>query len=101
MGESYCVQNICITSCIVILMFLLFVFVYTNCVQNEYFTAPGLTLTMPPSWFPQNSAKKYKEDDWKTKMYLDRYPFYSTEDDDYLSQELSDKLASTDRFWKM
>lgn len=97
MGNS----TICITICILILMFLLFVFIYTNCILKENFTAPGLTLTNPPSWFPQNSAKAYKEDDWKVKMYLDRYPFWDAIKGEYISDKLSNKLASTDRYWVM
>jgi len=92
---------ICVTMCILILLFLLFVFIYTNCVKQENFTAPGLTLTKPPSWFPQNSAKEYKEDDWKVKMYLDRYPFWEPTTREYISDKMSNKLANTNRFWIM
>ena len=94
-------ENVCISLCIIILMFLLFVIIYTNCGKLERFTAPGLTLTNPPSWFPQNAAKKYREDDWKVKMYLDRYPFYDSETKTYIDQKESDNLASTNRFWEM
>jgi hypothetical protein len=93
---------------------------------SEKFTAPGLTLTKPPSWFPQNSAKPYREKDWKTKMYLDRYPFRvnnagencqtdintiknkldtkfasQVPDSDYISSRDADKLASAYRLWRM
>lgn len=79
-----------------LLVFLLFIFIFTNCCgcSNEKFTAPGLTLTVPPSWFPQISAKKYREKDWQTKVYLDRYPF-----NDELTGKESDEIASTNRFW--
>lgn len=95
------IENVCITICILILMFLLFVFIYRSCIVNEYFTAPGLTLTIPPSWFPQNSAKKYNKKDWETKMYLDRYPFYDDSTGEYINQSESDYIASTNRFWRM
>lgn len=90
-----------ITICILMLLFLLGIFIITNCVQKESFTAPGLTLTIPPSWFPQNAAKKYKNSDWKVKMYLDRYPFWDPETRTYISDKKSNILASTNRFWKM
>lgn len=93
---------------------------------SEKFTAPGLTLTKPPSWFPQNAAKAYNPKDWKTKMYLDRYPFRinnagencqtniqtikndlgskfasQVPDSDYMSSQEADKSASAYRLWKM
>lgn len=82
-----------------LLIFLLFVFIFTNCITKENFTAPGLTLTVPPSWFPQNAAKRYDKKDWKVRMYLDRYPFYDARDHSYLTEEQSNYLASTNRFW--
>lgn len=90
---------ICVTICILMLLFLLFIFIYTNCVKNEHFTVPGLTLTKPPSWFPQNSAKPYNKDNWKVRMYLDRYPFWDSNKKEYINSKLSNKLASVNRFW--
>lgn len=92
--------SVCVTVCIIILMFLLFLFILTNCVFKENFTAPGLTLTRPPSWFPQNAAKPYKDSDWKVRMYLDRYPFYDSDKQKYISFDESNKLASAYRFWE-
>lgn len=91
-----------ITCCVfVILIFaFLIVFIVTNCIMKEGFTAPGLTLTIPPSWFPQNSAKPYKKSEWMTKMYLDRYPFHTNTGKGYISYDESNRLASTDRFWR-
>lgn len=85
---------------IVLLLILLLVFIFTNCAYKEKFTAPGLTLVNPPSWFPENAAKKYNKKDWETKMYLDRYPFYDTLDQDYLPYKESNELASIYRYWK-
>lgn len=87
-------ENCCIFIAIFLLIFLLFVFIFTNCVQKENFTAPGLTLTIPPSWFPQIAAKPYRMNDWKTHVYLDRYPFHKG-----MTVEESNALASTNRFW--
>jgi len=92
-------DNICIYIAIFLLIFMLMVFITTNCIQKENFTAPGLTLTVPPSWFPQNAAKAYNKNDWKVKMYLDRYPFYDARERDYISQKKSNYLASTNRYW--
>ena len=61
---------------IVLLIFLIAGICFTKLHRlHEKFTAPGLTLTKPPSWFPENAAKAYNPDDWKTRMYLERYPF--------------------------
>lgn len=68
--------------------------------KNEYFTAPGLTLTNPPSWFPQNSAKPYNENDWKVKTYLDRYQFWDPVTKRYISDKESNRLANVNRFWE-
>lgn len=76
------------------------VFIFTNCAHKENFTAPGLTLTMPPSWFPQIAAKHYNPNDWKPRTYLDRYPFYSVVDQAFLTEKESNYLAGTNRFWK-
>lgn len=94
MNEKYCSYVL-----IIIIVLILIFFMYTQCI-NEHFTAPGLTLTMPPSWFPQNAAKLYKMNDWKVRAYLDRYPFYDTKNRDYISYNESQRLASTNRFWK-
>jgi hypothetical protein len=94
-------SNSCCLMCIIMVIILiagLFIFIIHNCFYTENFTAPGLTLTVPPSWFPQNAAKKYNPNDWKVRMYLDRYPF-KTEDGSYLTDKLSNELASTDRLW--
>lgn len=85
---------------VIVLIILLFFFIFTNCIYKEKFTAPGLTLTIPPNWFPQNAAKPYRDSDWKVKMYLDRYPFYDSVRKDYLSYDESNRLASTNRFWR-
>lgn len=87
-----------------ILIFFLFVFIFSNCLWTERFTAPGLTLTVPPSWFPQNAAKGYNPQDWMSKMYLDKYPFWVSNKgnkSEYMSYDESNKLASTNRFWKI
>ena len=86
----------CILILIIIIILLYIIFRKSN---KEKFTAPGLTLTNPPSWFPQNSAKAYNINDWKSLMYLDRYPFRYNKDD-YLSQDESDKMASVYKFWR-
>ena len=80
---------------------LLSYFIYLIVEKTENFTAPGLTLTSPPSWFPQLAARKYSEKDWKTKMYLDWYPFRTSDGKDYISYDKSNMLASTDRLWRM
>ena len=85
--------------------------------SKELFTAPGLTLTKSPSWFPQYSSQKYDITDWQSKMYLDRYPFKINNKGencvnsgtmggkgprpDYLTTSQSDQLASAYRFWKI
>ena len=107
-----------------LLFFLLFFFLLlliTGCcytkINFEKFTAPGLTLTKPPSWFPQNAAKAYNPEDWKTKMYLDRYPFRINNKGEncsnsasmggdgpgpeYITTPESNFLASTYRMWKL
>lgn len=86
-------ENYCIFISLFLLIFLLFVFIFTN--SKENFTAPGLTLTIPPSWFPQNSSKKYNKNDWITQVYLDRYPFNKD-----ITVEESNAIANTNRFWK-
>lgn len=101
--------DVCIYIGIFILLFFLFIFIFSNCIWKESFTAPGLTLTIPPSWFPQMAAKAYNPKDSQTRMYLDRYPFKlgpkgldpnGAKDWDYMSEQRSDKLASAYRFWK-
>ena len=92
-------SDACIYISIFLLIFILFVFIFMNCVMKENFTAPGLTLTMPPSWFPQLAARAYNPKDWQVKMYLDRYPFYDAVEQDYLTAHESNKLASTNRLW--
>jgi hypothetical protein len=92
-------MNICIFFGVIVFA-LLMVFMLTNCVFTERFTAPGLTLTMPPSWFPQNAAAPYRKNKWKTKMYLDRYPFHTSNGKQYMSFKQSNELASTDRLWR-
>lgn len=86
-------NDACIYISIFILLFMLFIFIFMNCVYKENFTAPGLTLIKPPSWFPQNSAKAYSKNDWKTKMYLDRY--------DELNNPNANNLAFVYRFWRI
>ena len=90
---------------IFVIFVLLVVLIVTSCITTEKFTAPGLTLTNPPKWFPKYSAKKYNMDDWKVKMYLDRYPMYQydggpKEESNYITPKESDKIASAYRFWK-
>lgn len=115
------------TLIIVLMIFLVAGVCWTHVSRfTEKFTAPGLTLTKPPSWFPQNAAKPYREKDWKSRMYLDRYPFrynnagencqtdiesikdelntkYASQipDSDYLSSAESDYLASAYRLWRI
>lgn len=83
---------------VAIIALLLYLIIY-NCIVKENFTAPGLTLTRPPNWFPQNAAKPYRKSEWKVKTYLDRYPFYNSRTGKYKSIKESNELASTDRFW--
>jgi hypothetical protein len=87
----------CFLTCV--LLALLLYFIIKQC-SDEHFTAPGLTLTVPPSWFPQFTSKTYNKKDWMTKAYLDRYPFYDAKTRKYISYDKSQKLASTNRFWK-
>lgn len=69
---------------------------------TEKFTAPGLTLTNPPSWFPENSARPYNKKDSETRMYLQKYPIYAPKmPGKYLSPKTSDRLASAYRFWRL
>ena len=110
---------------IVLLIFLIGAICFTKVGRmSEKFTAPGLTLTKPPSWFPQNAAKGYDPKDWKTRMYLDRYPFRINNKgencqtdiqtiknnlkdprasqiptSDYISSKEADHLASAYRLW--
>jgi len=84
-----------------VLLILLLKFIFDNCSCNEHFTAPGLTLTSPPSWFPQFTSKPYNKKDSETKMYLDKYPFYDPATKKYISYEESNKLGSVYRFWKI
>lgn len=86
-------------SIIFLLVLLLFFFICTQ-TTNEHFTAPGLTLTIPPSWYPQNSAQKYKPSDWKVKTYLDRYPIYDPRTKNYIGYQETQDIASTNRFWR-
>jgi len=83
---------------VAIIALLLYLIIY-NCIVKENFTAPGLTLTRPPSFFPQNAAMPYRKKDWEVKIYLDRYPFYNARTNKYLSTQESNELASTNRFW--
>lgn len=99
MAERPEFTNVCLYAFISIIFILLLFFIFTQCVYKEKFTAPGLTLTIPPNWFPQNSAKPYRMDDWKVKAYLDRYPFYDSKTKTYLGFQESQDLASTNRFW--
>lgn len=69
----------------VVLIGLLVYLKYNN--KTEKFTAPSLTLSKPPLWFPQNSAEKYNQKKWHETMYLDRYNNKNDE-------------ASVYRFWK-
>lgn len=80
---------------IFIVFALLVVFIVYSCVIKEKFTAPGLTLTLPPNWFPQFRAKDYDISDWKVKMYLDRYPLFKGQ-----TSEEADDVASAYRLWK-
>lgn len=92
-------QNLVILIGAIVLLILLFLFIYQNCIRSEKFTAPGLTLTIPPSWFPQNAAKAYNPNDWKSRMYLDRYPFYDAVTKEYISDKESNYLANATRYW--
>lgn len=85
---------------IIIIVILLILLIVTNVKNLESFTSPGWTLTIPPNWFTTRSAKPYNKDEWKTKMYLDRYPFYDSVTRSDLSWEESNRLASVYRFWK-
>lgn len=96
--EEYCLYVLKIIFIVGIIALLLYLII-NNCIVKENFTAPGLTLTNPPSWFPQNAAKPYRKNDWKVKTYLDRYPFYNARTNKYLSTEESNELSSTNRFW--
>ena len=88
---------------VAVLVFGLVLFIVLTCKRNEQFTAPGLTLTKPPSWFPQNAAKPYNKKDWETKMYLDRYPFhvFNGKDFEFMSPEATDAMASVYKGWRI
>lgn len=89
-------KNLYIIIVLCVLLILAFVLTYT---KKENFTSPGLTLIKPPNWFPQNSAKHYNKKDWKTKMYLERYPMRENFNQ-YKSYDKSNKIASAYRFWR-
>lgn len=93
-------EKLLISLAAIILLFVLLYFIYVSCIKCEKFTAPGLTLTMPPSWFPQNAARKYNPNDWKSRMYLDRYPFYDAVTKNYISDKESNYLANATRYWE-
>lgn len=87
------------------LLFILLLFFMTFVTKSNHkicegFTIPSLTLGNAPSWFPQNSAKAYNPNDWKVKMYLDKYPFYDPIHKKYINYNESQQLASTNRFWR-
>jgi hypothetical protein len=92
----------------IIIILLITIIIGVCYTKIERFTAPGLTLTKPPSWFPQYAAKAYNPEDWKTRMYLERYPFRinnngencDNRSPDYISSGESDLLASTYRMWR-
>lgn len=92
-------QKICLSIFIILAVALLCVFIYSQSCVYENFTVPGVTLTIPPSWFPQNSAKAYNMNDWKVKSYLDRYPFWDPVKKQYIGYQESQDLANTNRFW--
>ena len=86
----------------VILIIILYYVPWHSMSAVEKFTAPGLTLTNPPSWFPENSARPYNKKDSETKMYLQKYPIYAPNvPGHYLSAKTSDHLASAYRFWRL
>jgi len=93
-------EDLTLLGLIIILISLLFVLIGGK-FRCENFTAPGLTLTQPPSWFPQNAAQGYNKKNSETQMYLDRYPFYDSDKRDYISYDDSNTLASVYRFWRM
>lgn len=86
---------------ITLLIIFIIAIIVDQCILKENFTAPGLTLTSPPKWFPQIAARPYQKNDWKVKTYLDRYPFYNYRTGKYKSTKESNQLASTNRFWLM
>jgi len=94
-------QNSWLVIGIVLLTFILLLFILINCYFTENFTAPGLTLIIPPSWWVSRAGKKYDKKDWETKMYLDRYPFYDFKTNNYLTTNESNALASAYRFWRI
>lgn len=98
MKEQYIIYVLKIIFIIIIIALLLYLII-DHCILKETFTAPGLTLTSPPSWFPQIAAKPYRKSDWEVRTYLDRYPFYNVRTGKYLSTNESNELASTNRFW--
>ena len=98
MKEQYYLRVLKFIFIIAIIALLLYLII-DHAVIRENFTAPGLTLTSPPSWFPQIAAKPYRKSDWEVRTYLDRYPFYNARTGKYLSTNDSNELASTNRFW--
>jgi len=101
MNDYYQQENCWLVIGIVLLVFLLLLFILINCYFTENFTAPGLTLIIPPSWWVSRAGKKYNKKDWESQMYLDRYPFYDAQTNSYLSTPESDYLASVYRFWRI
>lgn len=94
------VGNIFCCAGVFVLIILLIAFITLNCYMRDNFTAPGLTLTLPPSWYTTLSGRAYNKNDWKTKQYLDRYPFFNAETGKYISEKNSNTLASAYRFWR-
>lgn len=93
-------RNLMLTYLLLILFIIILTFlIVTSCSSKEGFTAPGLTLINPPSWFPQNSSKHYNKKDWQSKMYLDRYP-PKKGCNKYGSQKEAEKNASVFHFWR-
>jgi len=109
--------GLCFGIGVFVVFVLLVIFIVYTCILKENFTAPGLTLTLPPSWFPEFKAKKYKMDDWRVRMYLDRYPMYRYDGNqgpkvgpngapvpgpteaNFLTEDESNKVASAYRLW--
>jgi len=84
---------------IILLSTILISLIIFSCSNKEGFTAPGLTLINPPSWFPQNSSKAYKKEDWQNKMYLDMYKGKKG-NNEYESVEETEQKAKVFRFWR-
>lgn len=76
------------------LTLLLIVLILCSCRNTELFTAPALTLGRPPSWWAPQTP--YKQKNWETPVYPDRYPIWTFKDQ---NTETANALSQAYRFW--